>query len=123
MSHLYTESHGNRYRAGRCLSPPGRLKRNLFHASTKECAYTTQGAVSHGEAGSEEERREQEVGLKEKERYEAEARRQEEERRKEKESEEPGEPGRHKTGAEQESLGAASRNGESGKASHVLGVI
>ncbi|KAJ1185178.1 hypothetical protein NDU88_001972 [Pleurodeles waltl] len=105
-------------------SPMG-TQRNLFDVSTKECAYITQGSFLTGKAGSE-----QEDGVQEKERREEgheeerrqeEAGHQEEERREETESGDPGQPNRHKAEAEQESRGAAVRNRESEKASHIPG--
>ncbi|KAJ1179410.1 hypothetical protein NDU88_004644 [Pleurodeles waltl] len=114
--------HGNHCRTVRCLSPPGGTQRNLFDTTKKERANITWGAFLPGEAGREKkERREQEAGRKEKVRCQDEAERQEEERHEEKESEDLGEPGRHKAGANLESWEAAARNGESGKANHIPG--
>ncbi|KAJ1189655.1 hypothetical protein NDU88_006399 [Pleurodeles waltl] len=68
----------------------------------KEHAYITQGAVSPGEAGSEEkERCEQEAGCEEKERRQEEAERQEEERRGEKESQADTKPELNRKAGEQ----------------------
>ncbi|KAJ1099411.1 hypothetical protein NDU88_004512 [Pleurodeles waltl] len=84
-------------------------RRNLFNACTEERACVTRGSNSPGRAGTGKRKN---------------AERQEEEERceveRQKEREAPGEPGRHKeTRAEQESRGAATRNGESGEASHI----